>query len=160
MKKSKLYLVKSATVAVSMVLANGAYAADSDVVGSNSATSSSATSRSETTWEASVGLGYNTNIYQAPDKAYVDYGPTTPVNVDPKIYSGLFVPLAFKVEHTEGVTQENNIIAKYNFSGDLFANSDYRNADVSSHTVKLGGANLTRGIFGAGTQWTEYERIL
>jgi len=143
MKKSKMYVVKSTTVAVAMALANAVYAADSGVVSSSSVTrgsetSASGTGLSDTQWNASVGLGYDTNIYQAPDKAYVDYGPTTPVNVTPKTYSGLFVPLAFEVEHTEGVTQENNIVAKYDFSGDFYTNPDYRNADVSSHTVKLG----------------------
>lgn len=89
-------------------------------------------------WGASVGLGYNSNIYRAPSDAYIDYAPATEVTVDPVTHSGVFVPLSLEADYQKELTGKNNFLANYRFSGELYVDSDFRNADETSHTIKIG----------------------
>jgi len=106
-------------------------------------------------WNASVGLGYNSNIYQAPSDAYIDYAPATPVPVDPVTHSGFFVPLDLEADYQYGLDGNNNLLTSYQFSGEFYVDQDFRNADVSSHTIKFGDAyvlnnkgRLTESVYG------------
>jgi len=89
-------------------------------------------------WGASVGVGYSTNIYQAPSQPYIDYGPTAPVYVVPITYPGAFVPLDLQANYMLGLTRKSSLLTNYHFDGRIFINSDYRNADVKAHTFNLG----------------------
>ncbi|WP_455206206.1 hypothetical protein [Kaarinaea lacus] len=90
-------------------------------------------------WGASVGVGYNTNIYQAPSQPYIDYAPAVPVYIVPVTYSGAYVPLDLRVDYMMGLTKNSSLLTNYRFDGKIFINSDYRNADVKTNTFNLGG---------------------
>ena len=89
-------------------------------------------------WSTSAGIGYNSNIYRAPDQQYIDYAPATPVNVDPVVHSGFFIPLGFKANYQNALDDKNSLLMDYDFYGNFYVDSDYRNADEMSHTVDIG----------------------
>ncbi len=89
-------------------------------------------------WEASVGLGYDTNIYLAPDSAYTDYFFTPSVGVNPVTRSGFFVPVKLDGIYESPLNANNILSANYKFSGNFYIDRDYSNADVSSHTINIG----------------------
>jgi len=92
----------------------------------------------ELKWDASLGLGYNSNIYRAPSDSYIDYAPATPVPVVPEVHSGIFIPLEFDTKYQRNISQDNNLKMEYDFSGEFFTDSKYSNANEMSHTIDIG----------------------
>jgi len=92
----------------------------------------------EFSWEASVGLGYDSNIYMAPDGKYNDYFYTPSVPVDPVTHSGFFVPVRLDGLYESELNASNYLSTSYEFSGNFYVDRDYGNADVSTHTISVG----------------------
>jgi hypothetical protein len=89
-------------------------------------------------WSASVGLAYDSNIYRAPSAPYVDEAPSVPVAVTPDEQSGFYVPLGLKGVYRHLLNDSNALLTGYRFSGDLYIDSDFSNANNLSHKIRLG----------------------
>ena len=98
----------------------------------------SASTGGEFSWEASAGLGYDSNIYMAPDGKYNDYFYSPSVPVDPVTHSGFFIPVKLDGVYDSPVNASNYLTTNYKFTGDFYIDRDYSNADVSSHTINIG----------------------
>lgn len=99
----------------------------------------------ELEWDASLGLGYNSNIYRAPSDPYIDYAPATPVAVNPEVHSGIFIPLDFNANYQRNINQDNNLIMEYDFGGKFFTDSKYSNANEMSHVIDIGDELILAG---------------
>lgn len=95
-------------------------------------------------WTANVGLGFDSNIYRAPSGSYVDYAPATPVAITPDEQSGFYVPLGLKGEYRHVQNDSNVLLTRYRFSGDLYVDSDYSNANNFSHKLRLGNESTIK----------------
>jgi len=89
-------------------------------------------------WSANVGLGFDSNIYRAPSESYVDFAPTVPVAVTPDEQSGFYVPLGLKGVYRNLLNDSNSLVSSYRFSGDIYVDSDFSNANNFSHKLRLG----------------------
>lgn len=82
-------------------------------------------------WEASAGLGYDSNAFRTPDSPYTDFAAGgTPVT--PNVQSGLFVPLAFSVGATD---RPEGLFYSFSGQGELYLDSSLSNAN--NHTLDL-----------------------
>jgi len=95
-------------------------------------------------WTADLGVGYDSNIYRAPDNAYTDNAlppptpPATQVVIVPVIQSGIFIPLGFGVLNKSSLGDNNTLITDYNFSGEFYTDSAYKNANEFTHRFRFG----------------------
>jgi len=83
---------------------------------------------------ATVGLGYDSNVYLTPKAPYVDLAQPGNPYVVPKVQSGLFVPLGFDLKTASGSGTEFH----YAFDGNLYVNSALSNASTYDHIATLG----------------------
>lgn len=91
------------------------------------------------TLEASVGLGYDSNVYEAPDAPYTDYAAIGgPVTVTPVKHSGLFLPVDFTAKYTGILDPKVRFLAEYDFSLVKYVKSENNNADHWRHKIKAG----------------------
>lgn len=86
--------------------------------------------QSKLTWFAATGLGYDSNIYQAPSAAYLDSAPTVPVMVTPVTQSGFFIPLEANLTVAKNQNANNRLLGLASFKGDFYTAADARNANV------------------------------
>jgi len=74
-------------------------------------------------WSVSTGLGYDSNAYQAPSSAYVDYAAlpagSNPIRV-PDVKSGFFVPYEAKVEVEKTHSRDNKLIGSAALDGSFY----------------------------------------
>jgi len=95
--------------------------------------------------EAEAGLGYDSNIYKAPNAPYTDYAAIGgPVAVTPVTYTGFFIPIAFRADY-EGVPDQNvRFLAAYRFWMDKYLSSARDNADRWTQKLRAGLEVVTR----------------
>ena len=86
--------------------------------------------QSKTTWVTTTGLGYDSNIYQAPRAAYLDSAPATPAMVTPVTQSGFFVPLEVKMTAEKNKNANNRWLGLASLKGDCYVSADTRNANA------------------------------
>jgi len=94
----------------------------------------------EYTVGADIGLGYDSNVFRAPDGQYNDLSklPTDPnFNVNPQTHSGFFVPLSVDASSTFAAG-DREWVASYGFDGSLYLNAETNNGNESRHQVKVG----------------------
>lgn len=88
--------------------------------------------KGNTAWSAATGLGYDSNIYQAPSTPYTDYAVLplgTNPTVTPKIVKGFFVPLEMKVITASNQNASNRLIGAASFKGNFYTSADAKNAN-------------------------------
>lgn len=94
------------------------------------------------TWSASTGLGHDSNVYQAPRAAYIDYA-AVPVGSNPTVIpqakSGFFVPYDIQLSMVKNRDQDNRLLGS-------------ATADGSFHFGGLSNANEYSAGFGGGLE--------
>lgn len=89
--------------------------------------------------EAKIGLGYDSNVYEAPNAAYVDYAAIGgPQNVTPVRHSGLFIPIGFKAAYSGELQPAARFLASYRFDRKDYLKSENDNAGEWTHKLKAG----------------------
>lgn len=88
--------------------------------------------------ELEAGLGYDDNIYRAPDTAYIDFAQTGNPLVTPQTHSGLFIPLRFKLKHNNRSKTKSTLLTEYQFTGSFYTDSKYDNANQQHHHFSFG----------------------
>ena len=97
--------------------------------------------QSNITWFAATGLGYDSNVYQAPSAPYTDFSLTVPVVVTPEKQSGFFIPLEVKIT-AENKNMNNRWIGSASLKGNFYANADIRNANEYDLDLSGGGKHI------------------
>jgi len=91
-------------------------------------------------WSASTGVGYDSNVYQAPGSAYTDYAAfplgSNPV-VNPKIKSGLFVPYEVKMAAEKINDQNSRLLGSASLDGIFYAGGGL--SDANEYNLGLKG---------------------
>jgi hypothetical protein len=103
-------------------------------------------------WTAEPGVGYDSNIYRAPDADYIDYGKTCTTGatcqlrddgalhplVSPVVQSGTFVDTDFDGLYQMPLQSNTRLMAEYKFRGRFYTDSAFSNADQYHHNVSVG----------------------
>jgi len=112
----------------------------------------------EVSWNVETGLGYDSNIYRAPDADYIDFAKICTPNVpegaadicqtrsdgrphpltQPKIKSGTFADLGFGGIYLNNIRKDIELITDYKFQGRFYLDSGYSNANQYSHNFSFG----------------------
>ncbi len=101
------------------------------------------------TLEVEIGLGYDSNAYQAPSAPYIDYAPydptilppagpyiATPVN--PVRHSGFFIPAMVKAKYSPTSEGGRRFVTSFRFNGDIYPSSTLSNADTYNGKLAAG----------------------
>lgn len=84
------------------------------------------------TWFAATGLGYDSNVYEAPRAPYVDYG-ALPLGSNPAVVpqakSGFFVPYELKADMTKIRNRDSRMLASAKADGNFYLGSSLSNAN-------------------------------
>ncbi|KPJ92249.1 MAG: hypothetical protein AMJ53_09750 [Gammaproteobacteria bacterium SG8_11] len=149
-----------------LVCAAGANAAEKE----KSEDSSESALKTGLELDVSVGLGYDSNIYRAPDSPYINFADacstdnTDPqfdpncdasangnpndtngyVFVDPKVQSGMFIPAELALEYVDDLNQKNYLVTSYKFDGEFYTDSKYDNANNYAHKFRIGNEHVFR----------------
>jgi len=106
---------------------------------------------------AYVGFGSDDNVFRAPGQTYVDFSnPALPL-VAPKVTSGAFLPVDFRLKYSINSLEFESFYAAYRMNGRLYQDSRLENADEYSHEISFGSSyrrkqeNRERRIFSAFT---------
>lgn len=98
-------------------------------------------------WAASAGLGYNSNVFQAPSSPYIDYA-ALPLGLNPTIVpqkkTGFFIPFEIKAEAAKNHNQDIQLLGSAMASGNFYLQSNLRNANEYSIRL-LGGSKFILG---------------
>lgn len=107
----------------------------------------------QTMWTVESGVGYDSNIYRAPDGDYIDYGKTcAPVGgscqvrddgvahplVMPDVQSGLFVDADFGGIYQSQLQPNTRLMTEYKFRGRFYVDSNDSNANQYHHKLAIG----------------------
>lgn len=99
-------------------------------------------SAQEVEWSIETGLGYETNVYHAPDHDYVDTAlpSTRPVGiaVSPKEFSSFFIPVELDVNIRNKVYDNADFVAGIDFDTEVMLNSDADDATNTNINLDLG----------------------
>jgi len=93
-------------------------------------------------WSIESGLGYESNVFHAPDHSYVDTSlvSTRPagVAVDPVEKEGLFVPVDIQVDIKNKIDNSTNFITGMGLDTRLMLDSDLSDATATNVDLDLG----------------------
>jgi len=103
---------------------------------------SSAPVAQEINWSIETGLGYETNVFHAPDHDYNDTAlpSTRPAGVDvsPDEKDGLFIPVDVQVEMKNKIDKRSNFVAGIGLDTKLVLDSDLSDATQTDVDLELG----------------------
>lgn len=102
----------------------------------------SSVSAEEIEWSIETGVGYETNVYHAPDHDYIDTAlPSTRplgVAVSPEEISSFFIPLEAEIKIRNKVYDNADFVTKLDFDTDVMLNSDADDATRTNVKFDLG----------------------
>lgn len=94
---------------------------------------------------ARAGFGTDDNAYRTPSVSYIDIAdPNQPVQVDPVVQSGSFVPVSVGAKYTVNSFEYESFFARYRGTGRFYSDELLKNADEYTQELSIG---------------TEYERV-
>ena len=100
----------------------------------------------ESLFELSAGIGYDSNAYRSPDAPYIDYSGATPTPVVPVVQSGMYIPVRVRAAISKPVSSQYYFVVSCRLFAINHADSDLANASESGHRVSIGMArDLGRG---------------
>ncbi len=99
-----------------------------------------ATAQAQLEWQAEIGIGYNSNIYQTPNENYIDISATGGgAAIVPDIKSGFFIPVDLGLDYEKMVGDAVALQAKYRLDAYRYIDRAYSNGDKTSQKVSVGG---------------------
>ena len=94
---------------------------------------------SEFDFYARAGFGNDDNAYRTPGFSYVDLSdPNNPVQVDPVVQSGSFVPVSLGAKYTVNSFEYESFFARYRGSGRFYSDELLKNADQHTQEIAIG----------------------
>ncbi len=88
--------------------------------------------------EIETGIGYDSNVYKAPDGFYVDFFPAVPIPITPVRHTGYFVPIDFVARFTPQFGPSARFLVSYRFEDDIYLKSENNNANKYNHKIIAG----------------------
>lgn len=76
-----------------------------------------------------TGIGYDSNVYRAPDGPYIDSFPTTTVSVTPVTHSGFFLPLDLEVDFVRKAGDAARLLVAFSSHNAIYLESENNNAN-------------------------------
>lgn len=90
-------------------------------------------------FHASAGFGNDDNVFRTPGESYLDISnPNQPVQVDPVVQSGSFVPFRFGAKYTVNSFEHESFFGRYRGNGRLYSDEAQTNADEYIHELAVG----------------------
>lgn len=96
-------------------------------------------------WSVESGLGYETNIFHAPDHDYIDTALPSQrplaingVSVSPVEKDGLFIPIEVQVDMKNKIDNNSNFITEIGLDTKLMLDSDLSDASATNVDLDLG----------------------
>ncbi|MEM9403898.1 MAG: hypothetical protein AAGA44_15605 [Pseudomonadota bacterium] len=94
---------------------------------------------SEFTAYARAGFGSDDNVYRTPSESYIDISnPNQPVQVDPVVQSGSFVPLSIGAKYLINSFEHESFFARYRGTARIYSGEELANADEQTHELAIG----------------------
>ena len=88
---------------------------------------------------ARAGFGNDDNAYRSPAESYIDISnPNQPVQVDPVVQSGTFVPVTLGAQYTVNSFEFESFFARYRGSGRFYSDELLANADEHTQELAIG----------------------
>lgn len=113
--------IKYSLFPLAIILSTGAQAAEPDF-----------------SWFIESGLGYESNVYHAPDHDYIDFYQATNPLVQPEEKGGAFIPMKLGAEMSSALTKRTRLLAEYQFDTHFYLGSEVNDANYTDHDVALG----------------------
>ena len=96
-------------------------------------------------WSAETGLGYDSNVHQAPSAPYIDYAVLplgTNPTVNPKEKSGFFAPFQMTADFSKQNKNNGKLIGSVAFDGNLYLGNGLSNASEFNLGFKGGSETV------------------
>jgi len=98
------------------------------------------TPETESLFELSAGIGYDSNAYRSPDAPYIDFSNALPTPVVPVVQDGMYIPVRVRAAISKPFSNWSYFVASYRLRAINHADTELTNADESSHRVSIGMA--------------------
>lgn len=86
-----------------------------------------------------AGFGSDDNAFRTPSESYVDVSdPNQPVQVDPVVQSGSFVPVSIGAKYTVNSFEHESFFGRYRGSGRFYSDEALAAADEFIHELAIG----------------------
>ena len=94
---------------------------------------------SEFDFYARAGFGNDDNVYRTPAVSYIDIADrNNPVQVDPVVQSGSFVPVSVGAKYTVNSFEFESFFARYRADGRIYSDELLSNADQHTQEIAIG----------------------
>jgi hypothetical protein len=85
------------------------------------------------------GVGMDDNVFRTPAESYIDLSdPDNPVQVDPVVQSGMFIPVSLIARYQVNAMQHEGFFGSYRFSGRYYQDEMLNNADEHFQELAFG----------------------
>ncbi len=93
-------------------------------------------------WAIDTGIGYETNVYHAPDHSYADYyvDPTGATIVSPSEKGAFYVPLRVKADMSQVLDERTTLLADYRFGSSFYFGAS--DASYTDHDISIGAERV------------------
>lgn len=98
--------------------------------------------QTEFVWDFSARVGYDDNAFRSPAKPYVDLSQALAPVVTPVEQSGMFIPLRIGANYINPFAGKSSFVWSYDYRGDLYVDSNLKNANISNHRFAIGGERM------------------
>ena len=88
--------------------------------------------------EAALGIGYDSNVFRAPQDTYIDYAQSGNPDVDPESHAGFYLPAEVGISYQGNIGKGFLSILNYDFDGRYYIDSDLQNANTYTHEINVG----------------------
>ena len=90
----------------------------------------------------SARAGYDDNLFRAPSLPYIDLSDPLMPLVTPQAQSGFYVPLRIGADYANPIGRKSSFVWSYDYYGDLYVDSEFRDANISRHRLEFGGERM------------------
>ncbi len=93
-------------------------------------------------WSIDTGLGYESNVFRAPDHSYADYyaDPTGATIVSPSEQGSFYVPLKVKAEMSQALDERTTLLADYRLGSSFYLGA--ADANYTDHDISIGAERV------------------
>lgn len=94
---------------------------------------------------ASVAIGYNSNVYRTHDNTYTDWANNATPTVNPNVQSGFFIPLKYNLKGLYSLNNKTQFQGELDAKGKFHLDSDLTNANETKYQLDFGAVHTLAG---------------
>ena len=87
---------------------------------------------------ATIGMGYDDNIYRAPDQSYFDFSIATPQTISPIKHHGFYLPFDVNFDGSKLTSPDVYFVGGYQLKGYRYLSNDFQNANRTDNKFHIG----------------------